>query len=157
MATKLIDRFGHWLGTWRGPCDFPDGRRGVVQFVLSEIFNGEAIQLETVAYDTETGEAIAWGDGLLSLDRQGRAVDNIYGSNFGFAMLVETPDDPGVLSMEGPLPGNLTMDVTMSVVDDVLTLSTSISEGYRTGVARPRTYSRMARVGAALRAKGGES
>lgn len=146
MPTELMRRFGHWLGTWRGPCDFADGRTGLIRFELTSIFFGEAIQLDVSSFD-ETGEIITRGWGFLSLDRKGRVVDNCYGNRFGFAVLTETPDDEEVLSLSGPLPGNLTMDLTMNVVDDYYSLSVRIHEGYQPTGDQPRTFTRMQRIG----------
>jgi hypothetical protein len=141
-----MNRFGHWLGTWRGPCDFSDGRTGVIQFVLTSIFGGDAIEVAVFSLDS-AGSPITRGWGYLSLDRRGRVVNNCYGNRFGFAMLVETPDDPDVLSIAGQLPGNMTMAVTMSVHGETFSLSSRIHEGYRPTDDKPRTYTQMQRVG----------
>lgn len=146
MATPLLKRFGTWLGVWRGRVDFSEGRHGIMQFTLKPIFNGEAIQVETIAFGVHDSQSITRGWGYLSLDRSGRVINNIYGSYFGFAILHETPDDPEVLSLQGNLPGNEAMDVTMSVADDVFTLSSMRTEGYQGSRDRPRTYTLMRRV-----------
>jgi hypothetical protein len=146
MPTPLMKRFGSWLGSWRGACDFSDGRAGVMQFTLTSIFLGEAIQVDVISFD-ETGTPISRGWGYLSLDRRGRVVNNCYGNRLGFAVLTETPDDPDVLSLAGQLPGNMKMDVTMSVSGDVFTLSSFVHEGYRATDDRPRTYMQMHRFG----------
>lgn len=118
-----------------------------MRFTLSSVFNGDAIQVEAASYDVASGQPITWGWGYLSLDPRGRVVNNCYGNALGFSILHETPDDADVLSLEGALPGNRTMDVSMSVADDVLTLSSRVGEGYRGSDDRPRTYTRMRRVG----------
>ncbi|MCB9893522.1 MAG: hypothetical protein H6839_03635 [Planctomycetes bacterium] len=154
MPTPLITRFAEWLGTWRGKCEFSDGREGLMQFRLTSIFNGEAIQVETASYVSDSGAPMTRGSGFFSLDRQGRVVNNIYADYLGFAVLVETPDDPEVLSLEGGLPGNRTLAVTMSVADDLMTLSSRVGEGYKSAAGRPRTYTQMRRVGSFPRAEG---
>ena len=117
-----------------------------MQFTLTPVFGGQAIQVETVAFDIESSRSITRGWGYFSLDRSGRVVNNIYGNYFGFAILHETPDDPEVLSLQGPLPGNEVMDVTMNVLGDEFTLSSRRWEGYTSHDDRPRTYTRMKRV-----------
>ncbi|MCA8916718.1 MAG: hypothetical protein KDB90_15100 [Planctomycetes bacterium] len=154
MPTRLIKRFGDWLGTWRGTCEFSDGRAGLMQFRLTSVFNGEAIQVDTASYIPESGAPMTRGSGFFSLDRQGRVVNNIYADYLGFAVLVETPDDPEVLSLEGGLPGNMTLTVTMSVANDLMTLSSRVGEGYKSAPGRPRTYTQMKRVGPIQRPKG---
>ena len=115
-------RFGHWLGAWRGPCDFADGRTGLIEFNLTSVFFGQVIQVESVSFDS-SGRIMTRGWGYFSLDRKGLVVNSAYSNALGFALLNETPDDDGVLSLTGPLPGNLTMSATMSVTGDVYALS----------------------------------
>lgn len=146
MPTPLLKRFGPWLGIWRGRVDFSEGHQGIMQFTLKPIFGGEAIQVETVSFGIKDSQSMTRGWGYMSLDRSGRVVNNMYGSYFGFAILLETPDDPEVLSLQGNLPGNEVMDVTMSVTDDVFTLSSMRAEGYHGNRNRPRTYTIMNRV-----------
>jgi len=146
MPTPLMKRLGNWLGTWRGPIDFADGRAGLIQFDLTSLFFGEAIQVEAVSFDAE-GAILTRGWGFISLDRKGHVVNNCFGNAIGFAVLHETPDDEEVLSLTGQLAGNQTMDVTMNVEADVYSLSVRVYEGYHQSDDRPRTYTRMKRVG----------
>ncbi|MCB9936457.1 MAG: hypothetical protein H6840_12285 [Planctomycetes bacterium] len=149
MTTPLIKRFHDWLGVWRGPIEWSDGRRGIMEFTFESIFNGQAIEVRTVSFDSE-GAPLTRGWGYLSLDRNGRVIDNIYFSDAGFSVLHEVADDPGMLSLHGPLPGNRNLDVAMMVEDDVLAISSRLGEGYAASDARPRTFTRMRRIGRSL-------
>lgn len=143
----MIRRFRTWLGTWRGRIEFTDGRSGIMQFKLSSIFSGEAIQVETSFISSEDGRPLNRGWGYLSLDASGQVVNNMYSSELGFAVLKESPDDPGVLSVSGGLSGNEVLDVAMSVVGDEFTVSSHRREGYSGHDDRPRTYAVMKRIG----------
>ena len=146
MDTPLVKRFLPWLGLWRGPITWSDGRTGLMQFSFEPIFNGQAIESRTIAYDAN-GATLTTGHGYLSLGRDGRVVNNMYYNLAGFAVLYEVPDDPGMLSLQGPLPGNRRIDVAMFVEGDVLHLSSRISEGYAAQNDGPRTITLMRRVG----------
>lgn len=146
MDTPLVKRFLPWLGLWRGPITWSDGRTGLMQFSFEAIFNGQAIESRTIAYDAN-GATLTTGHGYLSLGRDGRVVNNMYYSLAGFAMLHEVPDDPGMLSLQGPLPGNRRIDVAMFIEGDVLNLSSKVSEGYVARDDGPRTVTLMRRVG----------
>jgi hypothetical protein len=146
MPTPLLRRFNEWLGVWRGPITWSNGRSGLMQFSFESIFNGQAVEVRTVAFDSE-GAMLNAGHGFLSIGRDGRVVNNMYYNLVGFAVLNEVPDDPGMLSLQGPLPGNRWMDAVMFVEEDVLTLSSRIGEGYAARDEGPRTVTRMRRVG----------
>lgn len=148
MATALLKRFRRWLGVWRGPITWSDGRSGLMQFSFESIFNGQAIEIRTVAYDA-AGTPLTIGHGYFSLGRDGRLVNNMYYNLVGFAVLLEVPDDPGMLSLQGPLPGNRRIDVVMFVDGDDLSLSSRIAEGYAVRDEGPRTITHMRRIGPA--------
>ena len=154
MQTPLIKRFSQWLGTWRGPAEFADGQRGMMQMTLEALFNGDVIEVVGTSFDQE-GDSILRGMGYLSLGRDGRAVQNIYYSLVGFALLHEVPDDQGVLAMQGPLPGNLHIDIAFSGDRNSLSLSSRVGEGYTGKPGQPRTFTRMQRIGGVARRREG--
>ncbi|MCZ7607542.1 MAG: hypothetical protein M5U25_16040 [Planctomycetota bacterium] len=146
MGTPLINRFQYWLGVWRGPITWSDGRSALMQFRFEPAFNGQAIEVRTVAFDAD-GAVLTCGHGFLSLGRDGRVVNNMYYNLVGFALLHEVPDDPGMLSLQGPLPGNRRIDIAMYVEGDDFSLSSRITEGYAARDEGPRTVTHMRRIG----------
>lgn len=147
MMNPLMTRFHDWIGTWRGPCVLSTGAEGVIHMSFKPLFNGDVILIETYVYDQADGANINCGVGYLTLDRDGRAVDTMYSTLLGFAMLREQPDDPDALSLAGTLADNRNMNVFMNVQQDVLTLSSRVSEGYSGVDEKPRTFTRMQRIG----------
>jgi hypothetical protein len=147
MATPLLDRLAQWLGTWRGASALADGRSGVFEVTISSHFDGNVLQVEARSWDGITGELISQGAGLWSLARTGKIENTMWTDKIGFCVLEETPDDPDVLSMEGPVSGNLRLTVSFRFEDDALLLSSSVAEGYASAGPRPRTFARMTRVG----------
>ena len=148
MASPLIKRFGHWLGTWRGIYELDDGQSGVLEITLSPHFNGRMFEVAARMWHKDTGELRTLGTGFWSLNQSGRIENVMWAGNMGFCHLEETPDDPEVLAMEGSLAGNLTFSVSFRTEDDALLMSSGIGEGYAIS-SKPRTYSRMYRLGMA--------
>lgn len=141
-----MKRFGHWVGTWRGGCELDDGGAGVLEVSLLPHFDGRVLEVSARIWQKESGEMRSHGVGYWSLNRAGRIENVMWADRMGFCHLEETPDDPEVLAMEGTLAGNLSFSVSFRTEDEFLLMSSGVGEGYASG-AKPRTYSRMHRLG----------
>lgn len=148
MASALIKRFGHWIGTWRGGCELDDGSAGVLEVSLTPHFDGRVLEVAARIWERASGEMRSHGIGFWALNRQGRLENVMWADQLGFCQLEETPDDPEVLAMEGTLAGNLRFSVSFRMEDHTLLMSSGVGEGYASG-SKPRTYSRMHRLGIA--------
>ncbi|MBZ0136015.1 MAG: hypothetical protein K8I27_06540 [Planctomycetes bacterium] len=149
MASSLIKRFSHWLGTWRGACELEDGGEGTLEVSLTPYFDGQVFEVSARIWENSSCEIRGHGIGFWGVNRQGRVENTMWADTLGFCLLEETPDDPDVLAMEGVLSGNLAFSVAFRNEDHVLLISTSVGEGYAAG-DKPRTYSRMTRLGMPL-------
>jgi len=146
MHSRLMERFGSWLGVWRGPAELEDGRKGIAEFRLSPYFEGQLIEVEGLSIDAESGESQSWGIAHVVLDASGRAVWRQFNRRIGFCTLHESPDDPEVLTVRGALPGGREMVVNWQVQGDELFLTVAALEASGNEPGR-RTTSRMCRVG----------
>jgi hypothetical protein len=144
MPTPLLNRLGSWLGCWRGASALPDGRAGVFEITITSHFDGNVLQVEACSWIPDGG-LVSHGIGLWSLAESGRLVNATWIDRWGHCVLDETPDDPDVLSMEGPFSGNLRLSVSFRLEDGALLMSSAVGEGYAGG-RQPRTWARMTRI-----------
>lgn len=147
MSGSLIDRFGHWLGTWQGTSDLEDGTNGVVEVTLREHFDGNLIEVEARSWQADSGSLRTHGIGFWAQQRNGQVANAMWTDKLGFCRLEETPDDPDVLSLHGVLAGNLTFSATFRYEDDAILFSSRVGEGYAAKGARPRTVATLRRIG----------
>lgn len=130
MNDRLSTRFEDWLGVWRGPGRRFDGSPAMMDMAFTEVFAGRALHARALLSDMETGRTLSRSLAFWSLDRDGAVVCAQFSDAFGHALLHELPDDPDVLSLAGPLPGNVEFGVTLRRVDDYLEVNSRASEGY---------------------------
>jgi hypothetical protein len=135
----VADRFRDWIGTWRGSVDFLDDRDAFVILTILPLFEGACLELNTEVLDSETLGLRSRGYGLYSLDRRGRLVASTWGTLTGFALVEESPDEPDVLAVEGPMPGNRRLRFTLLREAEQITFAVGIVEGYEAGCENRRS------------------
>ena len=149
MANRLIDRFGNWLGFWRGPAEFEDEVPGLIEMRISPHFEGELFQIDATSFDLQTGATRQIGCGLLAMGPDGLIRDSLFGDRIGFVSLTETPDDEAVLSLQGPAPGGMTMSIGLHMDEDELVFTSRVGHDVPDASGRFRAVARLTRIGLA--------
>ena len=147
MSTRLMQRFGHWLGFWRGAAEFENGLKGAMQLLITPHFDGQAIEIAATSFELDSGLTRNIGAGLLAEAAGGRIKEHLWGDRVGFVILVETPDDPDVLSLQGEAAGGMVMSLSFQLEDDELVFTSHVGKPGLGEDAPIRTVSRLARVG----------
>lgn len=112
------------------------------------IFEGEAIEVTSLAWDAQSGQCLANGAGYWTADPAGKLAAAIHAIGMGAVLLREVPDDPGGVAIEGVMPGNVRFTVALVAEGETLTLTTRRTEGY-TGNSEDLTFAVMRRIGPA--------
>lgn len=154
MHKQIGDRFREWLGYWRGPAEFEDGVPGLIEMRISQHFEGELIQIEAKSFDLATGATHQIGCGLLATGPDGLVRESLFGDRVGFVSLTETPDDEAVLSLQGPVPGGMSMSIGFHLDEGELVFTSHVGQGVPDTDARYRAVARLTRIGLALPEQG---
>lgn len=134
LAPSLLHLHG-LLGEWRGSGNFV-GNRVELELRFTAACGGRAVDVAIRALPVTAPLSVVEGYALLGLQPDGRLGCAMAHPAFGALVMAETPDDPGVVALEGRLPDNSLLILTFSPQNDALQISSSIRQGY---VGSPRS------------------
>lgn len=140
-----LERFRPWLGHWRGPGTMVGVTPSFIEISFKPLFEGDVLEVISSSWDAETGQCLSTGIGYWSSGPDGKIAAAIFSPGLGSVMMLEVPDDPAAVAIEGMASGNLRFTVALLAEGETLTLTARKTEGYA-GSTENLTYGVMRRI-----------
>lgn len=123
---RELRRFADWLGIWTGHGKLARSKPGYLRLHIRSRLGGDCLELNAENVLDDSQELLAGGVALLCAAEDDRVQMMSYSTSYGVMLLQESPDDPGVLALEGTNLLGIRMSVTMVVDGDEMVMTTVV-------------------------------
>jgi hypothetical protein len=93
--------YADWLGRWEGEGQTLRNLPIKARVTIGKRLEGELLEIVVEVFSAETGELVHGVVALLTVDPDSRMRMNVSSTIHGAIVMPVTPDDPGVLAIEG--------------------------------------------------------